>query len=193
MTTEHQEANQVLGLFQVQDVISGLCITLHLGLYPTCSQRQACPPCSGWEGSEAAWPGVRYEAEAWWQEQAAGHGAAGKDVLEHRMWGSGEHLALVLHLQSHYMKSFLEIFIYGRGWFGLAGSLQLFLWIRAQGAAVQGQSQNLLTGPDVYCGTSGKQVWLAPCQISALPVIGLRRLSHAPDPHRGRFAGAALC
>lgn len=98
------------------------------------------------------------------------------------MWGSDEHLALVLHPQSQYMKCFLEIFIYGRGWFGLAGPLQLFLWIRAQGAAVQGQSQTLLTGPDVCRGATGKEVWIAPWQISALPVFGLRSLSHAPDP-----------
>lgn len=44
---------------------------------------------------------------------------------------------------------------------------------------------------DVCSGVSGKRVWIAPWQISALPATGLRRLSHAPDLHRGRYAGVA--
>lgn len=45
----------------------------------------------------------------------------------------------------------------------------------------------------VCSGVSGKHVWIAPWQISALLVIYLRRLLYAHDPQRGRAAGAALC
>lgn len=49
------------------------------------------------------------------------------------------------------MKCFLKIYIYGRGWFGLAGSLQLFLWIRTQWPTVQGQSQSTVCWQDFWC------------------------------------------
>lgn len=104
-------------------------------------------------------------------------------MSEHRKYGSGEHLAMVLYLRSSVHEMLSENMYL---WQTMVWSCLILAALPLDQGTV---SHCTRAGPKsadrtfgVCSGVSGKQVWIAPWQISALPVIGLKRLSHAPDP-----------